>query len=166
LVAVDMDARSVREVIPKMTPLARDFVVDGKSRSLFFTNKDELSSAQWNLERVGLATQERQRLASSATAGFAPYVLPNGRLLINSEGQKGLEFFGAQGPFRSPMGVGVDVVRAHSQGGTWISALHSRPGKIDIPFALNIETGKTERLAGPEGFWVEVAGFWPDGAVP
>ncbi|MBI3185291.1 MAG: hypothetical protein HYZ28_24395 [Myxococcales bacterium] len=155
LVAVHADTGGLRVLVPSLPPFARDFAVDQESLSLLYTVL-EPSSRAWVVERLGLISLERRRLAQSPRPALFPHPWPGGRLAYNPEASWGL-FVG--GLFRAPMGPGVDQLRGFSRDGSFAAAVHAVEGELVVPFALRTADGAALRLAVPEGKRIDVAGF-------
>lgn len=89
LLAVHVDTLAVREVLPSMMALARDFVMDAPRSRVLFT-QGEPFGARWFVEQVDLRTGERRRLADGPEVTLLPTVLADGRVLISHGAGEGL----------------------------------------------------------------------------
>lgn len=89
LLAVHADTLAVREVLPSMMALARDFVVDAPRNRVLFTQGEPFAD-RWYVEQVDLRTGERKRLAEGPEVTLLPAVLADGRVLISHGAGEGL----------------------------------------------------------------------------
>jgi hypothetical protein len=148
-------------------PYARDFSIDATRGAVVMQERDEQDSRSWTIDRVDLATGARTRLHTSASMALAPFAWPGGGVAFNPEGRGGLApLLHGRALSRAPLGDGVDLVRAVSSDGAWVAALHTLPGKLPVPFAIDTRTGAAAPLAAPPGTRVEVAGFVTAGGAP
>ena len=159
LVAVDPDTGGVR-AIASLLPFARDFSIDEAGGAIVFQERDEHDPRAWTIDRMDLATGARTRLATSASMSLAPFAWPGGGVAWSRDGRGGLAVLSGAPPLTSsPLGPGVDLVRAASSDGAWVAALHTVPGKLPVPFAIDTRTGAASAIPAPPGARIEIAGF-------
>lgn len=163
IVAIDVNTGALRVLVPTLLPFARDFSVDRKNRALVFTQRDERSTRLWAVERLDLVTSARTRLATAPRMALVPHALPDGRIALNPEGERGLSFLLPNGRIQSlrPLGDGVDVLRDISPDGKWAALLHTLPSQLPKAFVLSLDTYETLPLHVKEGVRVEIAGVVP-----
>lgn len=130
LIAVHADALGVRILIPKLAPLARDFVLTADGKALVYT-QGEPSTGRWFIERLELATLARSRLAEGGTMALLPTPLPDGRLAFAPGVGLGLrDLEGAT--VVPPGGAGFERIRAFTRKGVAIG-LRETPGEFPAP---------------------------------
>jgi hypothetical protein len=166
LVAVDPDTGAVR-TITTLLPFARDFSVDEARGAIVLQERDEQDSRAWTIDRIDLASGARTRLVTSPSMSLAPFAWPGGGVVWSLDGRRGLSVLGGGPPLTAaPLGPGVDLVRAVSQGGAWVAALHTVPSMLPVPFAVDARTGAAAAIPAPPGVRVEIAGFMENGGAP
>jgi hypothetical protein len=89
LITVHVDTLAVRELLPAMAPLARDFTVDAARGRVLFTQGTPFGDG-WFVEQVDLKTGARQQLAEGPEVTLLPTVLADGRVLISRGAGEGL----------------------------------------------------------------------------
>jgi hypothetical protein len=89
LLAVHVDTLAVREVLPSMMALARDFVIDAPRNRVLFTQGEPFGD-RWFVEQVDLRSGDRKRLADGPEVTLLPTVLADGRVLISRGAGEGL----------------------------------------------------------------------------
>jgi hypothetical protein len=89
LLCVHADTLAVRELLPSMAPLARDFTVDAVRGRVVFTQGTAFGD-RWLVEEVELSTGKRRQLAEGPEVTLLPAVLTDGRVLISRAAGEGL----------------------------------------------------------------------------
>lgn len=158
IVAVDPDAGTLRSVLPTLPPFARDFSVDPSRGVLVYRGRHDTLSQRWVLDELDLATGTTTRLAESDRFALAPHAWPDGAVAFNPAG-RGLSLLGSSDPVSSPLGPGVDVVRATSRDGRYVAALHTVSGRFAVPFVVDRRTGQAAPLGVPARTRSAIAGF-------
>ncbi len=168
LVGVDADSAKVRVILGDLLPFARDFSVDEAARRIVFEERDEASSSTWVVDEANLESGARKRLYQSATAALAPHLWPAAPgadpgappvVALSPGGKAGMRLVGGGPALADPLGQGVDLVLATSSDGASVAALHTRPGSLPVPFAVETATGSAASVAAPPGARVTIAGF-------
>jgi hypothetical protein len=130
LIAVHADALGVRILIPKLVPLARDFVLTPDGKALVYT-QGAPSTGRWFVERLELATLARSRLAEGGTMALLPTPLPDGRIAFAPGPGLGLrDLDGAM--VVPPGGMGFERIRAFTHKGVAVG-LRETPGEFPVP---------------------------------
>lgn len=159
LVALDPDTGALR-VVTRLLPFARDFSVDVARGALVMQERDDLDKHTFTVDRVDLATGARDRLHKSPSPALAPFAWPGGDVAFSADGKRGLGLLAGRGPLHAaPLGDGVDIVQALSADGAWAAAVHTVPGHLPVPFAVEVKSGKAAAISAPAGARVSVAGF-------
>jgi len=182
IAGVDPDTGAVRVIVPSLPPFARDFSVDAATGTLVFQGRHETEHHTWTVERVDLGSGQRSRLHESASMNLVPHAWPGGAVAFNRDGHGPLALLGAGltgrgssgaaaaamvalrgAALRAPGSSGptADWLLATSEGGHWVTGLHTAPGSLPMPFVLDTETGHEHLLRGPPGARMAVAGFVP-----
>lgn len=141
LIAVHVDTLHVRVLIPRMVPLARDFVVDAARKRVLFTQGTPHEDA-WFVEQLDLVTSTRSIVARSSQPALLPAVV-DGRVIFND---------GPRERFGRP---GYERVQLVSNG--LVLALHEVPGE----FPVGYERGTSRRLVTPVDARLDLAGVLP-----
>lgn len=155
LISVHVDTLAVRELVPSMAPLARDFVVDAPRRRVLFTQGTPGADG-WFVEQVDLVTGSSTRLADGPEITLIPTVLADGRVLISGGAGDGLRTLDGARVFPA-LGSGFERVQLQTQG--LILGLHERPG--DFPNVFALKDGKPVRLLAPPDSRLDLAGVIP-----
>ncbi|MBX3129149.1 MAG: hypothetical protein KF718_20700 [Polyangiaceae bacterium] len=156
LVAIDVDHGSVRALVDSIPGMARDFSVDASTRSLVYANHDD---GGWFVERLGLDSGVRSRLATGVTMQALPSVWLDGGVLLNDG--RGAVTTGGGLPLSRPLGDGFDQVRAWSPDGALAALLHHVPGAFSRPFAVDVNENRVLPVAVSPGHRVDVVGVLP-----
>jgi hypothetical protein len=155
LISVHVDTFAVREIVPAMAPLARDFVVDATRHRVLFTQGTP-GGDRWFVEEVDLNTGASVHVAEGPEVTLLPTLLVDGRVLISGGAGEGLRaldgtrVIAAQGP-------GFERIRAQRRG--LIIGLHEQPGEFPTIFASR--DGKPVPCAAPVDSRLDVAGVTP-----
>jgi hypothetical protein len=145
LIAVHVDALAIRTLIPKLTPLARDFALTADTHALLFTQGDPLTQ-RWFIERLDLSTLTRTRLAEGPTMALLPTPLPDGRVGFAPSAGAGLRELGGATVLES-RGPGFERIRAFTRQGLPIG-LHETPGEFPLPIGFAAPPQQRLEIAG------------------
>jgi hypothetical protein len=156
LLAVHVDALSVRVVVPSLAPLAFDFTVDRARRRLVFT-LGEPGAERWHVAAASLETGALTRLAEGPSVALVPAVLPDGRVAFARGAGEGLAFTSG-GPALPAQGPGFERVRAVVRG--LAVGLHEVPGEAPRLFTRALG-GAALVTAAPSAVRLDVAGVTP-----
>ncbi len=159
LVAVDADSGSVRPILSKLPPFARDFSVDAARGQMVFRGRHESNHKLWTIERIDLNTLALTRLYENPSMTLSPHVWPTGGIVYNPYAQSGISMLGSPSALGAPLGQGIDVVEDFSPDGQWAALSHTLPGELPIPFVIETNSAKAAALAIPSGSRAEIAGF-------
>ncbi len=159
VIAVQRDTGAVRTLLATIPPFARDFSVDSSRSALVYRGRDETDRRSWTVELLDLPTGTQHRLFTGASFTLAPAVWPNGDVAYNPQG-RGLRLLGRSEPWRSPLGAGVDVLRAVSRDGRFVALLHTVASRLAEAFVLDRDTGAQLRLPGFGRSRIAIAGFY------
>lgn len=160
LVAVDADTGALRP-LGAVLPYARSFSIDEAAGALIFQERDETDSRTWVIDRLDLATGQRQRLHAGPSHALAPHAWPGGGIAYNPDRSAGLALMGAAVTVSGPLGAGVDAVQAVGPDGAWVALVHTNPSALPVPYAVRAATGQLASIPAPAGARVEIAGFAP-----
>lgn len=158
LVAVDVETGALRMVVPDLLPFARDFSVDAARGVLVFRGRHESDRRRWLVERVEIASGERQRLYEGRSYALSPHLWPGGAVAFNPDG-RGLALLGSSESVTHPLGPGVDVLRDVSRDERFVALLHTVAGRLPQPFVIDRAGGKAHRIEVPAPGRVAIAGF-------
>lgn len=159
IVAVHPDALSV-QVLARITPLARDFVVDVKNRALYYTQGDP-ARGQWFLERLDLVTHKTSPLAAPRSFDMAllPTLFPQGTLAYSPKIGEGLRLVGGDRTVLAGQGnAGYERIRFFTRQGVLAIGLHEVPSDFPSPFAVDVRTGQALPLLAPPKARLDIAG--------
>lgn len=156
LLAVHVDALGVRELIPSMTPLARDFVLDAPGRTLAFTQGDPVTR-RWHVERLDLQRLELATIGpASPSMALLPTFLADALAVTQGEGQ-GLRAADGDAVLLAPHVRGYPHVVAVSRTKVAVG-LDERPGDFPALFAVALGSSSPVPLWGPARSRLDVAG--------
>ncbi|MBX7100184.1 MAG: hypothetical protein K1X89_20885 [Myxococcaceae bacterium] len=156
LLAVHIDALGVRELVPSMTPLARDFTLDAAAHTLAFTQGDP-ATRRWHVERLDLQRSVLETVGQdSASMALLPTFL--GDALAVAQGE-GLPLRAAVGDavLLDPRAKGYPHVLAVSRSKVAVG-LDERPGDFPAPFAVALGSGSPVPLWVPARARLDLAG--------
>lgn len=155
LVAVNLDSGALRVLAQPIPAHARDFSVDQTSRSVVFANLDPTG---WHVDRLFVASGQRQTVARAGGMWVTPSVWPNGSVLVN-DGRGGVAI-GGRGPSRA-LGPGFDEVSSVSPDGRHVALLHRVPSGFARAFVTDVDGDAVLDVPAPPGRRLSVAGFLP-----
>lgn len=153
LIAVQIDTMAVRELLPSMVPMARDFIVDAPRHRVLFT---QFAAERWVVEQVDLVTLVSARLAEGAEVTLLPAVLTDGRVVISRGAGEGLSTLDGRRAL-APQGPGFERISLQHKG--LIIGLHERPSEFPSVFAS--KDGLAVPLKAPLESRLELAGVIP-----
>ncbi|GMU59950.1 MAG: hypothetical protein AMXMBFR34_17130 [Myxococcaceae bacterium] len=158
LLAVHVDALSVRTLVPALPPLAFDFSVDAARRRVVFT-LGEPGVERWQVVAVDVPSGAMTALAEGPTVALVPAVLPDGRVVYaRGEGQ-GLFVAGSDARALAPQGKGFERLRAVVKGvGV---GLHEVPSGFPRLFTVTLGDARVYGTAFPAQARLDIAGVTP-----
>ena len=153
LIAIERSTGKSR-MITTLLPFARDFSVDETRGALVMSNRDEVDTHLWVVDRVNLTTGLRSRLGQERDEAPAAFALASGELASGANARGGLRI-GSRTV--APLGVGFVAVTHASPDGEWMTVHHVANG-VDVAAGMHVTTGTPARLTrGDER--VEILGF-------
>jgi hypothetical protein len=158
LIALHPDALSVT-LLARITPLARDFVVDSKGRALYYTQGNP-QRGQWFIERLDFDTLKTGALpARGFDMALLPTLFPKEPLAFSPGTGQGLRAVGTDKTVFPSTGKGYERLRAFAARGNIAIGLNEVPSDFATPFAVDLRTGKSIPFVAPAKNLLDIAGL-------